>query len=428
MTSKPLPAWVPFLALSLLFFLVSAGTFSSLGVVLPAMVDEMHWSWTEAGLGYTLLGVACGLSSLAPAVFIRKVGVRGAIAAGTLLCGTGFAGLALTHSIGLYLVSEILIGVGFSLTTTVPGVHVITGLFQKRSTMLGAYFTIGGLGQVAGPMMYVAINAATHQWRYYWWVFVVACAGLGAFAALTTSARHDVIDPASDRPPENLGPADLLKGLQAWTVRHALKTTQFYVIVGGYTMYLLVNTTAHGFAVEHLRERGIDPKYAAGMLSLEALIGAIIAVGGGIAGEKVSPKALMSVALGALVIGMTALAYAHGYGLMLVYALGIGIGYGLSFIASTMLLLNYFGKRANLELFSIMSLISTLAAVGPAFGGWARDTLGGFAGVFLLCALATLLMLFATLFMTPPDFARLKVRPRRKSEARLTPAPAHDPV
>ena len=296
------------------------------------MVTEMKWDWTEAGLGYTLLGVACGLSSLAPAVFIRRVGVRGTISLGAVLCCAGFAGLALTHSIAVYLVSEGLIGVGFSLTTTVPGVHVITALFQKRSTMLGAYFTIGGLGQVAGPLMYVAIDSRTHQWRLYWWVFVVACVGLGAFAALATSGRREAIDPAST-PPEQVGPGEFVRGLQDWTVRHALKTAQFYVIVGGYTMYLLVNTTAHGFAVEHLRERGIDPKYSAAMLSLEALIGAIVAVAGGIAGERVSPKALMSVALGALVIGMTALAYAHGYGLMLVYALGIGIGYGLSFLA-----------------------------------------------------------------------------------------------
>ncbi len=405
MPLKPLPAWVPFLALSLLYFLISAGTFSSLGVVLPAMVGEMSWNWTEAGLGYTLLGVACGLSSLAPAVLIRRIGVRGAIACGTVLCTAGFAGLALTHAIGLYLGSEVLVGVGFSLTTTVPGVHVITARFQKRSTMLGAYFTIGSLGQVAGPLIYVAIDGQTHQWRLYWWVFVVASAVLGAFATAATSGRRESISPSSP-PPEKVGPADLLKGLQDWTVRRALKAPQFYVIVGAYTMYLLVNTTAHGFAVEHLRERGVDPRYAAAMLSLEALIGAVVAVVGGVAGEKVSAKSLLSVSLGALIVGMTALAYAHGYGLMLVYAVGIGLGYGLSFLASTMLLLNYFGHRANLELFSLMSLISTSAAIGPAFGGWARDTLGGFSGVFLLCAFATLLMLVATLFLKPPELAR----------------------
>ena len=211
-----------------------------------------------------------------------------------------------------------------------------------------------------------------------------------------------------------------MKGLADWTVRHALATPQFYVIVLGYTMYLLVNTTTHGFAVEHLRERGIEPKWAAAMLSGEALIGSLVSVAGGVVGEKVSPKTLMSVALASLAVGMTALAFAHGYALMVVYAAGIGIGYGLSFIASTMLLLNYFGKRVNLELYSIMSLISTLAAVGPAVGGWARDTLGGFSGVFLLCAAATAVMLVANVLMSPPAAAGAH-RPRRRPAALLAP-------
>ena len=49
---------------------------------------------------------------------------------------------------------------------------------------------------------------------------------------------------------------------------------------------------------------------------------------------------------------------------MLVYAAGIGIGYGLTFFASTILLLDYFGRGPNLELFSAVNLISTIGAVG----------------------------------------------------------------
>ena len=36
--------------MSALFFIITAATFSSLGVVLPAMVAELHWSWAERGL------------------------------------------------------------------------------------------------------------------------------------------------------------------------------------------------------------------------------------------------------------------------------------------------------------------------------------------------------------------------------------------
>jgi MFS family permease len=394
------PRWLTFVALSGLFFLVSAGTFSSLGVVLPVMVADLHLNWTQAGLGYTFLGLACGLASFAPAVLIRWIGVRGTLVGGTVLLICGFGTMALARNAEMYLAATLLVGIAFALTTTVPGTHVLTGLFQRRSTVLGAYFTIGALGQVAGPLLYLAIEAAQLGWRSYWWMFVIASATVGGFAAIVATAKREP-KAVADIPPEQVGPGELIGGLRDWTVRRALATPQFYIIVGAYTMYLLINTTAHGFAVEHLTERGVAPKAAAAMLSFEAFVGAILAVVGGVIGEKVGPKVLI-VSLVALVAGMTALAEARGYALMLVYALGVGIGYGLSFLASTMLLLTYFGKRPNLELYSLMCLISTSAAIGPAFGGWARDTLGSFSGMFLLCAGVTFAMLVATLFLKPP--------------------------
>jgi MFS family permease len=392
--------WVTFTALSALFFLVSAATFSSLGVVLPAMVRELHTNWTQAGLGYTLLGVACGLSSVLAAMCVRRLGVRGTLLCGTALLIAGFGSLAITGSVWLYLTGTVLLGVAFSLAATVPGTHVLTGLFKRQSTVIGAYFTIGALGGVAGPLLYVLI-APEYGWRAYWWVFVVASAatGLLAVASIPDHLNRSTPDLAH---PEPVGPAELIGGLKDWTVRHALVTSQFYVIVGAYTMYLLINTTAHGFAVQHLVEHGVSANAAAGMLSLEALIGAGVAVVGGMVGEKVSPRILLMVALVALIAGMTGLAEAYGFALMLVYAIGVGVGFGLSFVASTMLLLRYFGRQPYLELYSIMCLLSTAAAIGPAVGGWAHDTLGSFAVVFHLCSFAAFVMLVATIFMHPP--------------------------
>lgn len=401
MRSQIASPWTTFSALSLLFFVVSAGAFSSLGVVLPAMVRELHWNWTQAGLGYTLLGLACGLMSFVPAMLIRRIGVRGTMLAGTAFLIAGFGAMAVTQSVWLYLLGTLLIGMAFALCTTVPGTHVLTDLFEKRSTVLGAYFTIGALGGVAGPLIYVAIDDVTHGWRLYWVAFVLMALLSGLFAILTTPGRHDESKHRLDVP-EQVSPGEMIEGLKEWTVRRALATSQFFVIVGGYTTYLLINTTAHGFAVEHLTERGVSSDAAAAMLSLEALIGAGVSVIGGVIGERVSPKTLMIVSLAALTLGMAGLAEASGWGLMMVFAFGVGIGFGLSFIASTMLLYNYFGKPPNLELYSIMCMISTSAALGPMFGGWARDELGSFSGMFLLCAAVTVVMLIATVFMRPP--------------------------
>ena len=407
--------WVTFSALSALFFLVSAATFSSLGVVLPAMVRELNWNWTQAGLGYTLLGVACGLSSVLAAMCVRRLGVRGTLLSGTALLIGGFGSLAITNGVWLYLTGTVLLGVAFSLAATVPGTHVLTGLFKRQSTVIGAYFTIGALGGVAGPLLYVVI-APEFGWRAYWWVFVAASAVTGLFAVASIPEHLNRSTPDLAHP-EPIEPAELIGGLKDWTVRHALATSQFYVIVGAYTMYLLINTTAHGFAVQHLVEHGVSANAAAEMLSVEALIGAGVAVVGGIIGEKVSAKTLLIVALVALIAGMTGLAEAYGVTLMVVYAIGVGIGFGLCFVASTMLLLKYFGRPAYLELYSIMCLLSTTAALGPAVGGWAHDTLGSFAGVFHICSFAAFVMLAATIFMHPPVLnAQRRGGPSRASD------------
>jgi MFS transporter, OFA family, oxalate/formate antiporter len=394
--------WLTFTALSLIFFVVAAGSFSSLGVVLPKMVAELHWNWQQAGLGYTLLGLACGLASFIPAMLVRRIGVRGTMLVGAATMVAGFAALAVTHSVWVYLLATLLVGLSFALVGTVPGTHVLTDVFaERRSTVLGAYFTIGALGGVAGPMLYVWTEAWTHGWRPFWWLFVAMAALAGLFAVVTTPGRHD--EAAHDaEAPEQASLPEMIEGLRDWTVRRALATPQFYVIVGGYTTYLLINTTAHGFAVQHLIEHGVSAKSAAEMLSLEQLFGAGVTILGGVLAERISTKALMAVSMAALALGMLGLAEAHGWLLMWVYVLGVGLGFGLSFICSTVLLLRYFGRKANLELFSIMCLISTSAALGPAFGGWARDTLGSFTGMFVLCALVAVGLLLATLFLRPP--------------------------
>jgi MFS family permease len=149
------------------------------------MVTELKWSWEQAGWGYTLLGVACGLGSVMPAMLIRRIGVRGTMAIGMVIMMAGFTTMATTHSVWAYLAATCLIGAAFSLVSTVPGSHVLTEVFKSRSTALGAYFAIGTLGGVAGPQIYVAVEKLTGGWRPYWWTYVAMSLVAGLFAAAT---------------------------------------------------------------------------------------------------------------------------------------------------------------------------------------------------------------------------------------------------
>jgi OFA family oxalate/formate antiporter-like MFS transporter len=393
--------WLIFGAMSLLFFVASGGAFASLGVVLPAMVKDLRWSWAEAGFGYTLLGIACGVASLMPAFMIRRFGLRGALGLGAAIMVFGFLLMAFTETVHLYLLGTTLIGIAFACVSTVPGTYVLTNLFTNRSTILGAYFTLGALGGVAGPQLYHLNDLLTQNWRTYWIGFAMLAVLAGIFSWwVAPRRREEKVHEAA--PPELASAPEMIDGLKDWTVRRALATPQYFVIVGGYTSFLLVNTTTHGFGVQHLIERGVSAVDAGLMMSIEALVAALVAFVGGVMGEKIQPKMLMILSLFSVTLGSWGLAEATGWPLMWMYIIGVGIGFGLSFLSATMLLLDYFGKKPNLELFSIMCMISTIAAIGPLIGGWVRDVTGNFHGLLLAHALISAFLMLGAVLLRPP--------------------------
>ncbi|MFC0204635.1 MFS transporter [Novosphingobium soli] len=385
-------------ALCLMYFLLSAGTFNSLGMVLPSMVEAFGMSWAQAGFGFTLLGTACGIISLAPALTIRKLGVGRTLLTGTVILFLGFGLLYASTGVMTYYLGTTLLGIGYCFCGTVPAVHVLSSTFQRRSTVLGLYFTIGNLGAVAGPLLWYGSQSAGLDWRFYWLMFACASVVVGGFCTLTAgrlrvAAPGDQPSSSADAPVE-------------WTVRAALGTVQFWVVVGAYTACLAINTTTHGFAYQHLMEHGIAQDRASQLISLSALVCAIGSALAGIAGEKTSPRALTMFSLGCLGLSAATLALANGPVTLVLWMLAFGAGLGFSYVSTVMLLQQYFGQRASLELYSIMMAVSTSAALGPALGGAIKDETGSFAGIFFALAAVSAVLFCAVALLRRPLPAR----------------------
>ena len=139
------------------------------------------------------------------------------------------------------------------------------------------------------------------------------------------------------------------------------------------------------------------------MISIGALINAGARLAGGLVSRFIKMKTLLLLALTVLILGLAALCFAQGPLLMLAYAAGIGIGSGLTFFASTILLLDYFGRGPNLELFATVNLISTIGSIGPAFAGFIADRSGSFVPAFALLGVLVALVLAAVLGMQAPQ-------------------------
>lgn len=390
-------AWTTLILLSALFFIITAATFASLGLVLPVMVPELGWSWTEAGLGFALLGVFCGITSTIPASLIRRLGVRATLLAGAGVMAAAFFCLSRTDGLPLYFAGCSLAGLGFTLLATVPGTYLLARLFARPSFAFGLYFTIGGLGGVAGPFLYLLVMETTGHWRSYWMVSGILVVLAALAAALLVDARTDVAARAESDP-------DISS--QDWNLRAAMQTRQFWIIAAAYTAFLFCGITASSVSVAHLTQQGVTAMVAGSMMALEAVLNAVARLAGGILTRFVSARILLAVALGFLIVGMLALGVGRTVPMMLVFAVGIGIGYGLTFFASTILLLDYFGRKANLELFATVNLISTIGAVAPPLAGLARDHTGGFMPFFLALSALVALVLVAVIMMRPPSRIR----------------------
>jgi MFS family permease len=89
--------------------------------------------------------------------------------------------------------------------------------------------------------------------------------------------------------------------------------------------------------------------------------------------------------------------------------IAFGGGLGFSYVSTVMLLQEYFGQKAALELYSIMMAVSTSAALGPALGGAIKDQTGSFAGIFFgLAALSAVLFCVVAVLRKPTARARFE--------------------
>jgi MFS family permease len=226
----------------------------------------------------------------------------------------------------------------------------------------------------------------------------LAVGGSRWLAAAGVETDHEIAE--EDAKP---APHHIYRTHDDWTVKEALATPQFYILLAAYFSHLLCGVTVASLSVAHLTQLGVAATVAGGMLSFESLMQVLGRAGGGALGDRIDPRHMLIFALAAQVLGSAVLSVAHTYPMMAIYAIGTGLGFGLTVLAVTVLLINYYGRKHNLEIFALTCLIGAVSALGPVIGGAIRDRLGSFAPTFQIYAAVIFVIFIATLFMRPPQ-------------------------
>jgi MFS family permease len=355
-------AWWIFAVVSLCFFFITAGTFSSLGVVLFKMAAELHWSFSGAGAGFALLCLTCGLSSPLPAITIKRVGTRWTMVAGCVTLAIGFALAAVTQSLGLFLVAT--------------------------PRIIGFYFMAGGLGGVFGPLLVNALVAA-RGWRAHWLVMAVAALLIGVVCSV-------VLAEAAGSKSQTTGASEAAAGTASgvWTARAAMLTRQFMIVALAMLVIQTLVTTVHSLIIAHLARLGLSTAFGALVMSILGLSDSIAKGVAGTVSTRIGPSRLLIGGLLMLSAAAVLLALAGSPVIACAFAVMLGIGWGSSWLGATLLLLEYFGAGIAAETVSTATLITTVALAGPVVAGRIADVTGTFvpffyasAGIMLITAL-----------------------------------------
>ncbi len=401
-TSPPsFETWLGLGAVGLAYFFVNFATFASLGVVLFTMAGELHWSATEAGFSFSLLGLACGLSSPLPAIAMKHIGGRGSMVVGASLFIIGCSFASASHSLIVFDVAIALLGVGYTFAGNIPGVILIAQWFERGSARLvGIYLMVGALGAAAAPP---TVTFVVHSvgWRGHWQVLAAMASVVGLLCL--AFVRDRTMGAAAK--PAQAAIRDTNPG-QAWTPRQAVLTPQFMMLTAALVLTMTVVTTINGTLVAHLVRLGSPQIGAAWVLGTLSFTGTLTKGFTGHFCETRPPKRFVVLGLLCQAFGCALLSVASSGAVAFAGAIAFGAGWAFALVAGWVLLMRYFGGPTGARILAIVQLVTTVGAAGPIAAGLIADGWGTFSPIFVIYAAALSLLAVPVLLMRAPEAPR----------------------
>jgi MFS family permease len=267
------------------------------------------------------------------------------------------------------------VGLGFTFTGNVPGVYLISTTYRTYAArLIGFYLMVGALGQAFGPPIVEAIIKA-EGWRGHWQAMAWAAAAMTVFCFFAI------------RDQDSLGAATVQAdavgdSAEGWTVRQSIMTAQFILLACAVAFTMTSITIIESVIVPHLAKIAETP-HSALVLSLIALTSTGVKGLTGRLTESIRPALLVAAGLVLQAAGDGMLMVASTVPLQYLGAVSFGAGWGLSIVAGTVGVLDYFGADVGSRAMSTVSLLVTVGVLGPMVAGAVRDGYGTFAPIFL---------------------------------------------
>ena len=405
--------WKLLAGLSAIYFLAIGLTFSGVGVVLPPMVEEFGWSRGQVGFGFALIAMTYGLAGPLVARIIGRIGCRMTIFYGGFINATGAVITCNTTSLWqFYLGAGVLMGIGMSMQTVIPGNQLIANWFHyRRSLALGIFLSVGGAGALSAIPASIYIDA-TGQWQHIWLTMAACTLFASLISFLVVKEKPSDLGQEVDGGiiPEKMDSNKALsrsvhRTKDNWEPAEVFRTPGFWLIIVAGSASVMGATIVTSQLVLHLKDIGIDPVLAGAALGIQGTIGAGARLMAGILGDKFDPRRLLVIGLIGQFIGYYFLKIATDPIHVYFFVVSFGLGYGMAAVSSTSLIVNFFGVQNNAKLMAVRGIIVTLVAgAGPVTAGILADNYGNYSLAFSLYMGVSFIAIIAVSLMPIPVF------------------------
>jgi sugar phosphate permease len=386
---------------------------SAYGAYVVLLQADYGWSRTIFSLGYGLQQMESGLLGPVQGWAIDRFGPRAVMRVGIIIFGAGFMLFSRIDSVQSFFLVFFTIAVGVSLSGFLPITVTIVNWFERRrATAMGIMSTGMGIGGLLVPLTAWSLN--THGWRATAFASGVLIILIGLpltqmmrhrpepYGYLPDGRRRDSAD-SNDKPARITG--DGTTGQVSFTAREALRTRAFWFISFGHAAALLVVSAVMVHLVLHLKESlGYSVTRGAAIVALVTATSMVGQVSGGVLGDRISKRLIVTCCMFGHMIALLFLAYASALWMVVVFAVMQGLAWGMRGPLMQAIRADYFGRASFGTIMGFSSMVIMLGTVGgPMVAGVMADHFGNYrAGFTVLAVLAGLGSLF-WIFSTKPS-------------------------
>ena len=396
------------------------------GLFYKRLLDDFGWGRAQLAGALSLSSLESGLLGGLGGFIVDRYGPRFTMLIGITIMSTGLVLLSRIDSLlEFYLIYILLVGVGSSLSLTVPMDTTVANWFiKRRGTAFGFLRGATALGAAGVPLLALFIDE--FGWRAAYVASGVGMLAVGIPTALVMRRRPEFYgqrpdgevrgDQGSPEPgaveastvfPAEAVEASAVAGTAGpdaeselgMTAREALRSRDFWMIGLGFGLRLLVSGSVMLHAIPLIEDLGYSSALAASVLGSIGLVSLIGRLGGGWLCDCYGSKRVVVISTLMLAVASLTLAYAQTLWMVLLFVAIYGPSFGASVAVLPTIRADYFGRRAFGTISGLSGTVQMGGMVlGPLFAAYVHDATGSYQLAFLI--FSALLVVAAGLFLS----------------------------